>query len=82
MIFAYIVVVAKSSTGTNALIEILSLCEETLLALDPRPSTNHSSLTTDNSKTRAQKRIGRSLVLIRGGLADSGGGLTASGSSD
>ena len=76
MIFAYIVVMAKSSTGTNALIEILSLCEETLLALDPRPNTNRNILTAVNSKTRAQKRMGCSLVLIRGGLADNGA-LTA-----
>jgi hypothetical protein len=38
------VIMARSSTGTDALIEILNLCEQTLTALEPDPFVKPDTL--------------------------------------
>ena len=67
---------ARSSTGTDALIEILNLCEQTLTALEPDPFVKPDTLQADKASDSRQlpcAKVGRQFVLIRGGLAKDSG---------
>lgn len=63
---------ARSSTSTGALIEILSLCEQALKSLHSDNASVPSAQESDKpSLAQPAKRsnVGRRLVLIRGGLS-------------
>jgi hypothetical protein len=63
---------ARSSTSTGALIEILSLCEQALKSLHSDnasvPSARESDKTSLGQPAK-RSNVGRRLVLIRGGLS-------------
>jgi len=61
-----------SSTGTDALIEILSLCEQALTELGPDAETAPRIIRADNSRHFRRYRrakIANRLLLIPGGLS-------------
>jgi hypothetical protein len=62
---------ARPNFTPDALIEIISLCEQTLVSLEPRQEMATHRLQLDKlSQTRRQKRANPSqFVLIQGGLS-------------
>ena len=66
------VIMARSSTSADALIEILNLCEQTLTALEPDARANPNTPQADKAGDSKQLH-GRQFVLIRGGLAKESG---------
>jgi len=72
---------ASPSTGADALIEILNLCEQTLIALELTQNGNRDVLRMDNPNRPSQRprtNFARPFVLVRGGRADDAGSLPAS----
>jgi hypothetical protein len=70
----------RSNTSTDALVELLSLCEQTLTALQPDSDRDTSVAQSDKANhSRYGKRasIGPRLVLISGGLSMINRGATA-----
>ncbi len=63
---------SRGSTGTDALVEILDLCEQTLTAVevydDKSPSYRFSDKTSQ-SRQQTRANVVRRLILIQGGLS-------------
>jgi len=72
MNFAYDRRMARTTTGTDALVEILSFCEEALTALHPHnasePVLSRSSKASQLRRNQRRNSTGR-LQLIQGGLS-------------
>ena len=66
------------TTPTDALVEILSLCEQTLTALNPDHDRDIPVAQSNKaSQFTLGKNRGRRLVLIPGGLSTANRGATA-----
>jgi hypothetical protein len=72
MIFAYSRSMGQTNPSTDALVEILTLCEQTLTALNSDPGGQMATRQTDKAgrlRNGTRTNIAPRLVLIQGGLS-------------
>jgi hypothetical protein len=58
----------QASTGAEALIDILNLCDQALSALSPEPAMPSPGANSDPARRHGRRLSATRLTLIKGGL--------------